>query len=95
MKLSKDQPIQIQSDQLEIKDEEKKAYFTGNVEVVQGTTTMKSAKMTVLYKDKDKGGRRRRQEYRRQPDLLRSGGYRQDICRWQGSAQFRHPAGNR
>ena len=54
MKLSKDQPIQIQSDQLEIKDEEKKAYFTGNVEVVQGTTTMKSAKMTVLYKDKDK-----------------------------------------
>ncbi|MDO1580794.1 LptA/OstA family protein [Rhizobium oryzicola] len=54
MKLSKDQPIQIQSDQLEIKDEEKKAYFTGNVEVVQGTTTMKSSKMTVLYKDKDK-----------------------------------------
>jgi lipopolysaccharide export system protein LptA len=53
MKLSKDQPIQIQSDQLEIKDEEKKAYFTGNVEVVQGTTTMKSAKMTVLYKAKD------------------------------------------
>lgn len=50
MKLSNDQPIQIQSDQLEIKDEEKKAYFTGNVEVVQGATTMKTTKMTVLYK---------------------------------------------
>jgi lipopolysaccharide export system protein LptA len=50
MKLSNDKPIQIQSDQLEIKDEEKKAFFTGNVEVVQGTTTMKSLKMTVLYK---------------------------------------------
>lgn len=37
MKLSKDEPIQIQSDQLEIKDQEKKAYFTGNVQVVQGT----------------------------------------------------------
>lgn len=50
MKLSNDKPIQIQSDQLEIKDNEKKAYFTGNVEVVQGTTTMKAMKMTVLYK---------------------------------------------
>ncbi|TWF53070.1 LptA/OstA family protein [Neorhizobium alkalisoli] len=52
MKLSNDQPIQIQSDQLEIKDQEKKAFFTGNVQVVQGTTTMKAGKMTVLYKQK-------------------------------------------
>jgi lipopolysaccharide export system protein LptA len=52
MKLSNDQPIQIQSDQLEIKDQEKKAFFTGNVQVVQGTTTMKAGKMTVLYKEK-------------------------------------------
>ncbi|MBT9372137.1 LptA/OstA family protein [Rhizobium sp. CSW-27] len=50
MKLSNDQPIQIQSDQLQIKDEEKKAYFTGNVQVVQGATTMRSGSMTVLYK---------------------------------------------
>jgi lipopolysaccharide export system protein LptA len=50
LKLSNDQPIQIQSDQLEIKDQEKKAFFTGNVQVVQGTTTMKAGKMTVLYK---------------------------------------------
>lgn len=56
MKLSNDKPIQIQSDQLEIKDQEKKAFFTGNVEVVQGTTTMKSAKMTVLYKGDPAGG---------------------------------------
>ncbi|AYC99416.1 LptA/OstA family protein [Neorhizobium sp. NCHU2750] len=52
LKLSNDQPIQIQSDQLEIKDQEKKAYFTGNVNVVQGTTTLKAGKMTVLYKEK-------------------------------------------
>lgn len=56
MKLSNDKPIQIQSDQLEIKDQEKKAYFTGNVEVVQGTTTMKADKMTVLYKGDPAGG---------------------------------------
>ena len=50
LKLSGDQPIQIQSDQLEIKDAEKKAFFTGNVNVVQGTTTLKAGRMTVLYK---------------------------------------------
>jgi lipopolysaccharide export system protein LptA len=50
LKLSNDAPIQIQSDQLEIKDQEKRAFFTGNVQVVQGTTTMKAGKMTVLYK---------------------------------------------
>lgn len=49
LKLSNDQPIQIQSDQLEIKEQEKKAFFTGNVEVVQGSTTMKAGRMTVLY----------------------------------------------
>lgn len=56
MKLSNDKPIQIQSDQLEIKDAEKKAYFTGNVEVVQGTTTMKAMKMIVVYKGDPAGG---------------------------------------
>lgn len=49
MALSSDKPIQIESDNLEIKDQEKKAYFTGNVKVVQGTTTMRAGKMTVLY----------------------------------------------
>ena len=49
MTLSNDKPIQIESDQLEIQDTEKKAYFTGNVRVVQGTTTLRAGKMTVLY----------------------------------------------
>jgi lipopolysaccharide export system protein LptA len=53
MALSSDKPIQIESDNLEIKDQEKKAYFTGNVKVVQGTTTMRAGKMTVLYLAKD------------------------------------------
>ncbi|NTJ41185.1 hypothetical protein G6L28_01045 [Agrobacterium larrymoorei] len=50
LKLSNDQPIAIESDQLEVRDQEKKAYFTGNVKVVQGTTTLQAGKMTVLYK---------------------------------------------
>lgn len=50
MQLSNDQPIQIQSDKLEIRDQERKAEFTGNVKVVQGTTTMQAGRMIVHYK---------------------------------------------
>jgi lipopolysaccharide export system protein LptA len=50
LKLNNNEPIAIESDQLEIRDQERKAYFTGNVKVVQGTTTLQAGKMTVLYK---------------------------------------------
>ena len=50
--LSSDQPIQIESDKLEIHDAESQAVFTGNVKVVQGATTMQAGKMTVFYKKK-------------------------------------------
>jgi lipopolysaccharide export system protein LptA len=50
MKLSNDQPIQIESDALEIREQEKKAFFTGNVKVVQGTTTLQAGAMTVFYR---------------------------------------------
>ena len=53
MELSNDQPIQIQSDKLEIRDQENRAEFTGNVKVVQGTTTLQAGNMVVYYK---KGG---------------------------------------
>ena len=49
MLLSNDQPIQIQSDKLEIRDQENKAEFSGNVKVVQGTTTLQAGKMIVYY----------------------------------------------
>ena len=50
IQLSNDKPIQIESDKLEIKDPESKAIFTGNVKVVQGTTTLQAGTMTVFYK---------------------------------------------
>lgn len=50
LKLSNDQPIQIESDKLEIKDPESKAIFTGNVKVVQGATTLQAGNMVVYYK---------------------------------------------
>jgi len=50
MQLSSDKPIQIASDKLEIHQEKNTADFSGNVEVVQGTTTMRAGHMTVYYK---------------------------------------------
>ncbi len=49
LKLSGDQPIQIESDRLDVNEQEAKAVFAGNVSVVQGATMMKAAKMTVFY----------------------------------------------
>lgn len=51
LKLSGDQPIQIESDRLEVREEENVAIFSGNVNVVQGATVLKSGKMTVHYKN--------------------------------------------
>ncbi len=50
MKISSDKPIQIESKRLEVRDAENVAIFTGDVNVVQGTTQLKAGKMTVHYK---------------------------------------------
>lgn len=50
IKLSGDQPIQIDSDKLEVDETVGTALFTGNVSVAQGTTLMKSSEMKVFYK---------------------------------------------
>lgn len=49
LKLDGDEPIQIESDHLEVRENEGIAIFTGNVAVVQGPTLMRSGKMTVYY----------------------------------------------
>lgn len=51
--LSNDQPIQIESDRLDISEADGRAVFKGNVKVVQGDTTLQSGIMTVFYR---KGG---------------------------------------
>ena len=50
LELSNDKPIQIQSDKLEIREQENKAEFSGNVKVVQGTTTLQAGSMVVYYR---------------------------------------------
>lgn len=49
LKLSGDQPIQIESDKLEVKEQDNVAIFTGNVNVKQGNSLLKSGRMTVYY----------------------------------------------
>jgi len=46
---SKDQPVQIEAATLEVRDKNKEATFSGNVEVVQGDTTMKCQRLVVFY----------------------------------------------
>ena len=49
LKLEGDKPIQIESDRLEVRENDGIAIFTGNVAVVQGPTLLRSGKMTVYY----------------------------------------------
>ncbi|MET3793535.1 LptA/OstA family protein [Aquamicrobium terrae] len=49
LKLAGDQPIQIESEKLEVRENESLAIFTGNVQVVQGQTLLKAGSMKVYY----------------------------------------------
>lgn len=49
LRLNGNEPIEIESDKLEVKEAENKAIFTGNVAVTQGPTVLKSGIMTVFY----------------------------------------------
>jgi lipopolysaccharide export system protein LptA len=51
---NKDKPIQIEAQQLDVRDKDKVAIFSGNVVVVQGDTTMKCKTLHVFY-DQDDG----------------------------------------
>ena len=46
---NRDQPIQIEAGNLEMRDKKKEATFSGNVKVVQGDTTMTSKSLVVFY----------------------------------------------
>jgi lipopolysaccharide export system protein LptA len=46
---NRDQPVKIDARQLEVRDKEKIATFSGNVRVVQGDTTMRTQTLAVFY----------------------------------------------
>lgn len=49
------EPIKIDADKLDVLDKESKAIFSGNVVAVQGKTTIRCAKMTILYDNRGQG----------------------------------------
>jgi lipopolysaccharide export system protein LptA len=46
---NRDQPVKIDAAQLEVRDKDKVATFSGNVRVVQGDTMMRSKTLAVFY----------------------------------------------
>lgn len=53
--LSNKEPIQIESDKLEVHQKQNEAIFTGNVNVVQGDTLLKAGRMFVYYTNSQSG----------------------------------------
>ncbi len=49
LRLNGNDPIQIESDKLEVREAENVAVFSGNVSVTQGPTLLKAGRMTVHY----------------------------------------------
>jgi lipopolysaccharide export system protein LptA len=44
-----DQPVNIEADNLEVKEGEQTAIFSGNVLVVQGASALRTTKLTIFY----------------------------------------------
>lgn len=51
-----DQPIRINADSLEVKQQQQLAVFAGNVEAVQGNIVLRADTLRVHYKTDEKGG---------------------------------------
>jgi lipopolysaccharide export system protein LptA len=52
---NKGQPVKIDAAALEVRDKEKTATFSGNVQVVQGDTTLKTKTLVVHYEGESQG----------------------------------------
>lgn len=53
---NRNQPMNIEAQKLEVHDKKKIATFTGNVQVVQGDTTLKCKVLVVYYDDRNSPG---------------------------------------
>lgn len=49
------EPVNVEADNLEVKDQEQAAVFTGNVVLTQGTSTVKAKRLTIFYYKKGEG----------------------------------------
>jgi len=63
--MASNQPIQFESEQLEVHDQDKTAVFTGHVIVRQGETVLKTDRLIVYYEGSAAGGEGQQQQVRR------------------------------
>ena len=54
---NRDQPVHIEAATLEVRDKDKEATFSGNVNVVQGDTTMRCKSLVVFYEGGEGGAK--------------------------------------
>lgn len=54
--LGGDEPVEIESDRLEVRDRDNTAIFTGNVVLVQGDLLLRTVKLTVFYTETPEAG---------------------------------------
>jgi lipopolysaccharide export system protein LptA len=55
---NRDKPVQIRAQTFEVRDKERTATFSGNVQVVQGDTTIRCKSLIVTYETEGGGGLR-------------------------------------
>ncbi|MEM0898997.1 MAG: LptA/OstA family protein [Pseudomonadota bacterium] len=53
LSLSSDEPVQVEGNKLEIREEQGIAIFDGNVKVVQGDTILRTGKLVIRYNTDD------------------------------------------
>src|SRR6516225_8802261 len=71
---NKDAPVQIEAATLEVHDKSKTATFSGNVQVVQGDTTMRCRSLVVFYGQEVGIGERAERRLQARPGKPRSAG---------------------
>jgi len=69
-----DAPIDIEADELEIKQKENVAIFSGKVKVVQGKLTLKAARLVVEYTETDKKNTGKNKDGKREISKLNATG---------------------
>lgn len=69
-----DEPVNVEADNLEVRDQEQSAVFSGNVVLTQGASTVKAKKLTIFYFAKGEGPKTQKPEGGVRPAQGETGG---------------------
>lgn len=69
-----DEPVNVEADNLEVRDQDQSAIFSGNVVLTQGGSTVKARKLTIHYFSKGEGPKAPKPEGGARPTQGETGG---------------------